>query len=40
MGRGGRHGNVLILAPPLVIEEGDLDEGLSAIVESLGRQNV
>ena len=33
VGRGGRHGNVLILAPPLVIEEEDLDHGLDAIVE-------
>jgi 4-aminobutyrate aminotransferase-like enzyme len=36
VGRGGRSGNVLILAPPLVIEEGVLDEGLDAIVEALG----
>jgi diaminobutyrate-2-oxoglutarate transaminase len=36
VGRGGRSGNVLILAPPLVIEEGVLDEGLDAIVETLG----
>ena len=36
VGRGGRAGNVLILAPPLVIEEGVLDTGLDAIVEALG----
>ena len=36
VGRGGRSGNVLILAPPLVIEEGVLDEGLDAIVETVG----
>lgn len=36
VGRGGRSGNVLILAPPLVIEEGVLDGGLAAIVEELG----
>ena len=35
VGRGGRYGNVLILAPPLVIEEGSLDAGLDAIVEVL-----
>ena len=34
-GRGGRHGNVVILAPPLVIEEGVLDGGLDAIVAVL-----
>jgi 4-aminobutyrate aminotransferase-like enzyme len=28
--------NVVILAPPLVIEEDVLDAGLDAIVESLG----
>jgi 4-aminobutyrate aminotransferase-like enzyme len=36
VGRGGRSGNVLILAPPLVIEEGVLDSGLGAIGEALG----
>jgi 4-aminobutyrate aminotransferase-like enzyme len=36
VGRGGRYGNVLILAPPLVIEEDVLDGGLTAIVEALG----
>ena len=36
VGRGGRAGNVLILAPPLVIEEDVLDSGLDAIVETLG----
>jgi 4-aminobutyrate aminotransferase-like enzyme len=35
VGRGGRYGNVLILAPPLVIEEGVLDGGLAAIAELL-----
>jgi 4-aminobutyrate aminotransferase-like enzyme len=35
VGRGGRYGNVLILAPPLVIEEEALDGGLDAIVEVL-----
>jgi 4-aminobutyrate aminotransferase-like enzyme len=35
VGRGGRHGNVLILAPPLVIEEEALAGGLKAIVEVL-----
>ena len=35
-GRGGRHGNVLILAPPLVIEDDVLDEGLGVIAEILG----
>ena len=33
VGRGGRHGNVLILAPPLVIEEDVLDGGLDKVVE-------
>jgi 4-aminobutyrate aminotransferase-like enzyme len=36
VGRGGRHGNVLILSPPLVIEEDVLDGGLETIVETLG----
>ena len=36
VGRGGRYGNVLILAPPLVIEEGLLDGGLETIAEVLG----
>jgi 4-aminobutyrate aminotransferase-like enzyme len=36
VGRGGRYGNVLILAPPLVIEDDALDGGLDAIVETLG----
>jgi 4-aminobutyrate aminotransferase-like enzyme len=36
VGRGGRSGNVLILAPPLVIEEDVLDRGLDAIVAALG----
>jgi 4-aminobutyrate aminotransferase-like enzyme len=36
VGRGGRYGNVLILAPPLVIDEADLDGGLDTIVEVLG----
>jgi 4-aminobutyrate aminotransferase-like enzyme len=33
VGRGGRSGNVLILAPPLVIEEDVLESGLDVIVE-------
>ena len=32
VGRGGRYGNVLILAPPLVIEEGVLNAGLDTIL--------
>jgi 4-aminobutyrate aminotransferase-like enzyme len=36
VGRGGRAGNVLILAPPLVIEEDVLDTGLDRVVEALG----
>jgi 4-aminobutyrate aminotransferase-like enzyme len=35
VGRGGRQSNVLILAPPLVIEVDVLDAGLDAIVEVL-----
>jgi diaminobutyrate-2-oxoglutarate transaminase len=35
VGRGGRHGDVLILAPPLVIEEDVLAGGLDALVETL-----
>jgi len=37
VGRGGRYGNVLILAPPLVIDEDVLDSGLDTIVKVLGR---
>jgi 4-aminobutyrate aminotransferase-like enzyme len=36
VGRGGRYGNVLILAPPLVIAEPALEGGLETIVEVLG----
>jgi 4-aminobutyrate aminotransferase-like enzyme len=36
VGRGGRRGSVLILAPPLVIEDDVLDRGLDAIVAALG----
>jgi 4-aminobutyrate aminotransferase-like enzyme len=36
VGRGGRAGNVLILAPPLVIDEAVLDTGLDAVAEALG----
>jgi len=36
VGRGGRYGNVLILAPPLVIEDDALARGLDTIVEVLG----
>jgi 4-aminobutyrate aminotransferase-like enzyme len=36
VGRGGRSGNAVILAPPLVIEEDVLDGGLDTIVEVLG----
>jgi 4-aminobutyrate aminotransferase len=35
VGRGGRYGNVLILAPPLVIEEDVLDSGFHTIVKAL-----
>jgi 4-aminobutyrate aminotransferase-like enzyme len=35
VGREGRYGNVLILAPPLVIEEDVLDGGLGTVVEVL-----
>jgi 4-aminobutyrate aminotransferase-like enzyme len=36
VGRGGRHGNVIKLAPPLVIPEDELVAGLDRIVEVLG----
>jgi 4-aminobutyrate aminotransferase-like enzyme len=36
VGRGGRSGDVLILAPPLVIDDDVLDGGLDAIVAELG----
>jgi 4-aminobutyrate aminotransferase-like enzyme len=35
VGRGGRHGNVLKLSPPLVIERRDLETGLDIMVEVL-----
>jgi 4-aminobutyrate aminotransferase-like enzyme len=35
VGRGGRSGNVLILAPPLVIDDDDLAAGLDTIAEVL-----
>ena len=35
VGRGGRHGNVLKLSPPLVIGEDELDSGLTTILEVL-----
>ena len=35
VGRGGRYGNVLILAPPFVIEEDALAGGLDTIAEVL-----
>jgi 4-aminobutyrate aminotransferase-like enzyme len=35
VGRGGRYGNVLILAPPLVIQDDVLDAGLDAILDVL-----
>ena len=35
VGRGGRYGNVLILAPPLVIEEEVLDGGITALLEAV-----
>jgi 4-aminobutyrate aminotransferase-like enzyme len=35
VGRGGRYGNVLKVSPPLVIEEDELEDGLTAIVEAL-----
>jgi 4-aminobutyrate aminotransferase-like enzyme len=35
VGRGGRHGNVIVLAPPLVIAEEDLESGLQAIADVL-----
>jgi 4-aminobutyrate aminotransferase-like enzyme len=34
-GRGGRFGNVIKLSPPLVIDAGDLDNGIDAILEVL-----
>ncbi len=35
MGGGGYSGNVLKIAPPLVIDENDLKEGLHKIVEAM-----
>jgi len=35
VGRGGRYGNVLILAPPLVIDEAALDDGLDTVAAEL-----
>lgn len=36
VGRGGRYGNVLKLSPPLVVEEQELELGLTTIEEVLG----
>ena len=35
---GGRHGNALILVPPLVIDEADLEAALERIVALVGDQ--
>jgi 4-aminobutyrate aminotransferase len=35
VGKGGLHGNVLRIAPPLTITSDELEEGLSALVEAL-----
>jgi 4-aminobutyrate aminotransferase-like enzyme len=35
VGRGGRYGNVLKLSPALVIDEADLDHGLTTVTEVL-----
>lgn len=35
VGRGGRHGSVVKLSPPLVIGEDELDTGLEAVLEVL-----
>ena len=35
VGRGGRHGSVIKLCPALVIEEDDLDAGLTTVLEVL-----
>lgn len=35
VGRGGRHGNVLKLSPPLVIDRRDLDAGITHVLEVL-----
>jgi 4-aminobutyrate aminotransferase-like enzyme len=36
VGASGRHGNVLKLSPPLVIDEHELDGAIDTIVEVLG----
>jgi 4-aminobutyrate aminotransferase-like enzyme len=35
VGRGGRHGNVIKVSPALIIDEPDLDAGLSTLLEVL-----
>ena len=35
VGRGGRHGNVIRICPPLVIGDHELEAGLATIVEVL-----
>jgi 4-aminobutyrate aminotransferase-like enzyme len=35
VGVGGRHGNVLKLSPPLVVDEGELLEAVTTIAEVL-----
>jgi 4-aminobutyrate aminotransferase-like enzyme len=35
VGKGGRFGNVLRLAPPLTLTEAEADEGLALLADSL-----
>ena len=37
---GGRHGNALILVPPLVIDEADLERALERIVALVGDRDL
>jgi 4-aminobutyrate aminotransferase len=40
IGKGGLHGNVLRLAPPLTLTEDEADEALQKLTEAIATANV